>query len=70
MIMYNLHFIKKVLELRKTLSIKKLAEKFDISTRTIQNWEQGKLPTGKRNKLLRPLLKCTTEDKLKLLSPE
>lgn len=48
--MYNSHFIKKVLKLRKSLSIKKLAEKFNLSTRTIQNWEQGKLPTGKRNK--------------------
>jgi transposase len=32
------------------MSIRKLAEKYDISTRTIQNWEQGKLPIGKRNK--------------------
>jgi transcriptional regulator with XRE-family HTH domain len=48
--MYNSHFIKKVLKLRKTLSISKLAAKFNISTRTIQNWEQGKLPKGKRNK--------------------
>lgn len=48
--MYNLHFIKKVLKQRETLSIKKLSEKYDISTRTIQNWIQGKLPQGKRNK--------------------
>ena len=48
--MYNLHFIKKVLKLRKSLSINKLAAKFNISTRTIQNWEQGKLPKGTRNR--------------------
>jgi transposase len=48
--MYNLHFIKKVLLLRKSMSIRKLAEKYNISTRTIQNWEQGKLPSGKRDK--------------------
>lgn len=48
--MYNLHFIKKVLFLRKSLSIRKVSEKYNISTRTIQNWEQGKLPGGKRNK--------------------
>ncbi len=48
--MYNLHFIKKVLKQRESLSIQKLAEKYDLSTRTIQNWIQGKLPAGKRNK--------------------
>jgi len=48
--MYGLHFINKVLKQRKFLSIQKLAEKYSISTRTIQNWLQGKLPTGKRNK--------------------
>jgi transposase len=48
--MYNLHFIKKVLKQRKSLSIQKLADKYDLSTRTIQNWIQGKLPQGKRNK--------------------
>lgn len=40
--MYCLQFINKVLEHRKTLSIQKLSKKFDISTRTIQNWIQGK----------------------------
>ena len=49
-IMYNKHFIKKVLDLRHSMSIRDLAKKFDISTRTIQNWGQGKLPNGKRNK--------------------
>ena len=48
--MYNLHFIKKVLKQRESLSIQKLAEKYNLSTRTIQNWIQGKLPSGKRNK--------------------
>ena len=48
--MYGLHFINKVLKQRKFLSIQKLAEKYSISTRTIQNWLQGKLPKGKRNK--------------------
>ena len=48
--MYNSVFIKKVLSLRKSLSIRKVADKFNISTRTIQNWEQGKLPIGKRKK--------------------
>ena len=48
--MYNLFFIKKVLQQRKQFSIHKLAEKYGLSTRTIQNWEQGKLPKGKRNK--------------------
>ena len=47
---YNLQFINKVLKLRSELSIQKLADKFSISTRTIQNWLQGKLPKGKRNK--------------------
>ena len=47
---YNLQFINKVLKLRSELSIQKLSKKFNISTRTIQNWIQGKLPTGKRNK--------------------
>ena len=36
--------------MRKSLTIRKLSEKYNISTRTIQNWEQGKLPLGKRNK--------------------
>lgn len=49
-IMYNLYFIKKVLRDRKQYSIRKLAEKYSLSSRTIQNWEKGKLPTGKRNK--------------------
>jgi transposase len=48
--MYNLYFIKKILSLRSSLSIRKIANQFNISTRTIQNWEQGKLPTGRRNK--------------------
>lgn len=48
--MYNLHFIKKVLKQRESLSIQKLADKYDLSTRTIQNWIQGKLPLGKRNR--------------------
>ena len=48
--MYNMHFIKKVLAQRAELSVQKLADKYDLSTRTIQNWEQGKLPKGKRNK--------------------
>lgn len=49
-IMYNLFFIKKVLRKRKQFSIRKLAEKYGLSSRTIQNWERGKFPTGKRNK--------------------
>lgn len=48
--MYSIHFINKVLKQREFLSIQKLAEKYSISTRTIQNWQQGKLPKGKRNK--------------------
>ena len=48
--MYSLQFIKKVLNQRNILSIQKLSDKYDISTRTIQNWIQGKLPKGKRNK--------------------
>lgn len=48
--MYNLTFIKKVLQKRKQYSIRKLAEKYDLSPQTIQNWERGKLPTGKRNR--------------------
>lgn len=48
--MYSLQFINKVLKQRSQLSIQKLASKYDISTRTIQNWIQGKLPLGKRNK--------------------
>ena len=48
--MYNMHFIKKVLAQRAELSVQKLADKYDLSTRTIQNWEQGRLPKGKRNK--------------------
>jgi len=48
--MYNLFFIKKVLRQRKQMSIRKLSEKYGLSSRTIQNWEKGKLPKGKRNK--------------------
>ena len=48
--MYNMHFIKKVLAQRAEFSVQKLADKYDLSTRTIQNWEQGRLPKGKRNK--------------------
>jgi transposase len=48
--MYSLDFINKVLKQRTAFSIKKLSEKYDISTRTIQNWIQGKLPQGKRNR--------------------
>ena len=48
--MYNLLFIKKVLQKRKQYSIRKLAEKYDLSPQTIQKWEKGILPTGKRNK--------------------
>lgn len=48
--MYGFHFINKVLKQRKSLSIQKIAERYSISTRTIQNWIQGKLPKGKRNK--------------------
>jgi len=49
-IMYNLTFIKKVLQQRKQFSIRKLAEKYDLSPQTIQNWIKGQLPIGKRNK--------------------
>lgn len=48
--MYNLLFINKVLQKRKQLSIRKVAEKYEISPQTIQNWEKGILPKGKRNK--------------------
>jgi DNA-binding XRE family transcriptional regulator len=48
--MYNLLFIKKVLQKRKHYSIRKLAEKYDLSPQTIQKWEKGILPIGKRNK--------------------
>jgi transposase len=57
--MYNLFFIKKVLQDRKHFSIRKVSEKYNLSTRTIQNWEQGKLPVGKRNK---PNLVLNIED--------
>ena len=53
--MYNLYFIKKVLRQRESMSIRKTATKYNISTRTIQNWEQGKLPAGKRQKPNRKL---------------
>ncbi len=42
--MYNLTFIKKVLQKRKQLSLRKLADKYDLSVQAIQNWEKGKLP--------------------------
>jgi transposase len=48
--MYNLTFINKVLQMRKQLSIRKLAEKYDISPQSIQNWIKGKLPTGIRKR--------------------
>lgn len=48
--MYNLTFIKKVLKLRKELSIRKVAKKYDISTRSIQDWEKGLLPKGTRKR--------------------
>ncbi len=48
--MYNLTFIKKVLQKRKQLSLRKLADKYDISVQAIQNQEKGKLPQGKRNR--------------------
>lgn len=63
--MYSLQFINKVLKQRSKLSIQKLSRKYDISTRTIQNWIQGKLPLGKRNK---PNLKLSEEDLLKDIS--
>ena len=48
--MYSKQFINKVLALRSELSIQKLADKFEISTRTIQDWIKGNFPKGKRNK--------------------
>jgi transposase len=48
--MYSLQFINKILKQRSKLSIQKLAKKYELSTRTIQNWIQGKLPKGKRNR--------------------
>ena len=48
--MYNQSFINKVLQMRKHLSIRKLAEKYDISPQSIQNWVKGKLPSGTRKR--------------------
>ena len=48
--MYSLNFINKVLQKCKQYSIRKLAEKYDLSPQTIQNWKKGKLPIGKRAK--------------------
>ncbi len=56
--MYSLQFINKVLKQRSEQSIQKLSKKYDISTRTIQNWIQGKLPSGKRK---RPNLKLAEQ---------
>ena len=56
--MYNMHFIKKVLSQRTKLSIRNLAEKYDIGTTTIQEWLKGNFPKGTRNK---PNLKLDIE---------
>ena len=48
---YSHHFIIKVLKLKaEGFSYKFLSDKFDIAVRSIQNWKQGNLPTGSRNK--------------------
>lgn len=48
---YSHHFIKKVLKLKSEgMSFLKLADKFDISVRSIQEWLKGNLPKGTRNK--------------------
>ena len=48
---YSHHFIMKVLKLKaEGFSYKFLSDKFDIAVRSIQNWKQGNLPTGSRNK--------------------
>ncbi len=48
---YSHHFIKKVLKLKlEGMSFLKLADKFNISVRSIQEWLKGNLPKGTRNK--------------------
>ena len=48
---YSHHFIKKVLKLKSEgMSFLKLADKFNISVRSIQEWLKGNLPKGTRNK--------------------
>ena len=48
---YSHHFIKKVLKLKSEgMSFLKLADKFNISVRSIQEWLKGNLPKGTINK--------------------
>ena len=48
---YSHHFIKKVLKLKSEgMIFLKLADKFNISVRSIQEWLKGNLPKGTRNR--------------------
>ena len=48
---YSHHFIKKILKLKSEgMIFIKLRDKFDISVRSIQEWQKGNLPRGRRNK--------------------
>jgi len=48
---YSHHFIKKVLKLKSEgMSFLKLADKYNISIRSIQEWLKGNLPKGTRNR--------------------
>ena len=48
---YSHHFIKKILKLKSEgMSFLKLADKFNISVRSIQEWLKGNLPKGTRNR--------------------
>lgn len=48
--MYNITFINKILQKRKSLSIRQLALKYDLSPQTIHKWEKGGLPKRTRNR--------------------
>lgn len=62
--MYSLDFRKHVLKIgsKENLSIRDLAKRFGIASRTIVNWKQRLIPHLKRNK--RPI-KIKDEDLLK-----
>jgi transposase len=48
---YSHYFIKKVLKLKSEgMSFLKLADKYNISVRSIQEWLKGNLPKGTRNR--------------------
>ena len=48
--MYGMSTVRKILSIknRENLSIRKIAKRFELSTRTVHKWEKGIISKGKR----------------------